>query len=172
MLRIDGITFEPPAGFEPSETLITLTLPAPAAPPAPGPRAVRPNLIVQSRAARPGAEIGLLAGEYMAELGQSVGGMKDLTSVPFEFDDGTTGVLLAYDFPMAPPGAAHAAGGAPPKPAAAGGGMRQYHALRLDEGRLTTMTLTVGTADLTPALGESYLKALASSKRVAAAKKK
>jgi hypothetical protein len=172
MLRIDGIIFEPPSGFEPSETLITLTTPAPAPTPAAEPaaaegaprrpRAVRPNLILQSRLARPGAELAILAGEYMAELAQSVGGMKDLTSVPFGFDDGVTGILLAYDFPVPAPGAAHAAG-AKGAPASV---MRQYHVLRLDDGRLTTVTLTVGTADLTPALGESYLRALASAKRV------
>lgn len=155
MMRIDGIVFEPPAGFEPSETLITLATAAAPAPPAAGgggARPVRPNLIVQNRAARPGADLGVLAGEYMAELSQSVGGLKDMTSVPFGFDDGTSGILLAYDFPV-------------PKP---GGEMRQYHVLRMDDGRLTTMTLTVGKADLTPALGESYLRALASSKRVEA----
>jgi len=186
MLRIDGIVFDPPAGLEPTETMITLMAPpapAPAEGAPRGPRAVRPNLILQSRPARPGADVATLAGETMAELSQSVGGMSNLSSVPFGFDDGAAGVLLAYDFPMGPAGAGHGRPAAPEKaaaekaaPAAPPSGvaaiaMRQYHVLRLDEGRLTTLTLTVGTADLTPALGEGYLRSLASARRVDAPRK-
>ena len=92
---------------------------------------------------------------------QAVPGLEKMSGVPFTFDDASEGILIAYDFPMpAPPGGpAHATG-------KGGLGMRQYHVLRLDEGRLTTMTLTVPSAGLTAAQGESYLKAFASAKRV------
>jgi hypothetical protein len=158
--RIEGgIVFTPPPGFVTDETMLALRAEGRAAPPAaskpapggsrrPSGATARPSLIVHSRPARPGAAVERIAGEFAAELAQSIPGMRSLTTVPFRFEDGAEGVLIAYDFPAIPGTDA----------------VRQYHALRLDGGRVTELTLTVPSAGLTDELGETYLKSLASAR--------
>ena len=155
MLEIHGITFEPPPGFAPEETMISLRAarkgakPAAAPPLDPAaPRPAEPSVIVHSRRARPGATVTGAAGDLVADLAKSIPALRNLSTVPFTFDDGEEGVLVAYDFPM------------PTREV-----LRQYHALRLDDGQLTQVTLTAVAAQITPQLADAYLKSLASAQK-------
>jgi hypothetical protein len=133
--------FEPPAGFSPDETMISLRAPTVGTAPS-------PSLVAHSKTARKGASLEELVGEMTAELVQGVSGLKDLTTAEFTFDDASTGVLIAYNLPVA-----------------TGVLLRQYHVLRLDDDRLTTLTLTVPVQGVTEAQSELYVKSLASIRK-------
>src|SRR5687768_10217532 len=84
--------------------------------------AVRPNLIVRRRMVRAGATLEQLAGEMCGELVKTIAGLEGMETAVFPFGDGAKGLLIAYRFP-----------------AAESIVLRQYHALRLDGERMTTM---------------------------------
>ena len=147
---IHGITFEPPPEFVTEEVMMSMR-----APPQPDLKvplatqrqlAVRPNLIVHRKTVSPDATLELLTGEICAELMTSIGEMQNLTTERFAFDDGTPGIIIAFDF-IAPQLAT----------------IRQFQAVRLDRGgSLTTLTLTVDLSKLNEAAKLTYLKCLSS----------
>jgi hypothetical protein len=144
MTTIGSMCFDPPPGFGPDETMLSLRPPAPAAAAAGG-RPASSSLIVHHKRARPGASLGELAGEAAAELARSLSGMLNLSKAEFLFDDGATGVLLSYDFPVFDEKT-----------------LRQYHVYRLDGDHLTTMTLTIPDEGLDKAAGAQFFRSLAS----------
>lgn len=137
-MQIHSVTFDPPEGFTPEETMVSLRQEGSAHP--------GPSLIVHSKKARTGAGLEVLTGEAVAELSQSVPGLTQLTQGKITFDDGAVGVLLGYDIPATSPANV----------------LRQYHVLRLDNGRVTALTLTVPSAGLDDAATDRYLKSLIS----------
>ncbi len=143
-MQIHSMKFDPPQGFFAEETMISLR-----AEPAADQALATPSLIAHSKKARPQASLEELAGEVAAELATSVPGMSGLTTAELTFRDGQVGVLFAYDLPS-------------PSPS---GALRQYHALRLDEHRLTSLTLTVPLAGLGDAQNEAYLNTLVSIRK-------
>ena len=138
-MNLEGFSFEPPPGFRTEDVTVSYRLGLPGSGPG-------PSLIVQTKPARPGADLGQLAGETLAELAQSVPGIKQASKSDFSFDDGGTGVLLAYSF------------------ATQAGELRQYFALRLAKGRLCTLTLTVPAANLNETSAKTFLGAIAAVK--------
>ncbi len=109
---------------------------------------VRPNLIVHRRPvdAKSAPSIEIVCGEVCAELVSSIPGMENLTTGRFEFQDGASGMLAAFDFP-----------------AGNDARVRQFQAMRLDGGMLTTLTLSIDATLLTAELTASYLRTLASA---------
>lgn len=108
---------------------------------------VRPNqsIVVHARTVKAGASLVMLAGQALTELTTSLDGITDVTQAEILFDDGQTGLLFLYSFP------------------ARGQEMvRQYHALRLDDDQLTTLTLTARLSELDESTGQVFLQAIAS----------
>lgn len=147
MLQAYGLQFTPPSEFAPDEFMVTMRGPPvgnlkdPRMPQKQFP--VRPNLIVHRRVTGAAASLGLLCSEICAELVGSIPAMKDLHAEPFGFDDQATGMMVVFDFP---------AGKAT---------VRQFQAMRLDNGVLTTLTLTVDSTTLTDALKAGYYRSMA-----------
>lgn len=147
---VDGIVIDAPAKFVKEETMVSLRVPARAgAKDARVQNPLRPNLIVHRRQAAPKADLAAVLARTREELVRSVPGLSPIESSDVAFDDGVTGVLLAYSFPA-------------PK------GLRvcQYQALRLDDGTVTTVTITAEETQMTDAAKKAYLKALASASLV------
>lgn len=136
--------------FVVDEVMISLRAPAPVAA---DPRvlrkqtAIRPSLIAHRRSVGSVATLELLTGEVVAELVSSIAGLSALTSESFSYDDAAIGTLVGFDFPAAEVGTA-----------------RQYHALRLDDGVLTTLTLTIDALTLNDAGKAAWLKILSSTR--------
>lgn len=147
-----GLRFDPPAGFVADEAMLSLR-----APPSTlvDPRArqkqfpIRANLLVHRRVVGDQGDLEIYAGEITAELVNSVVGIKELTTERFAFDDGAPGLVVGFDFP-APEAAT----------------VRQYQALRLDDGVLTVLTLTVDGARLDQER-DSWMACLRSARPVA-----
>lgn len=148
MTRVAGVSIVAP-DFTVDEVVCSLRAPAPVAA---DPRvlqkqtAIRPSLIVHRRATGVVASLEILAGEVVAELVSSITGLSALTSEAMTFVDGSAGMLIGFDFPAAEVGTA-----------------RQYHALRLDHGVLTTLTLTIDALTLNDAGKAAWLKILSST---------
>lgn len=145
----DGLTIEPPEGFELEESMLALRKSSDALnePRARQPQqVVRPNLLIRRRPARTGATLEQLAGEMCGELVKSLPGLDDLETAVFKFTDGHEGLMVAYDFA-----------------ATEATLLRQYHALRLDEGTLTTLTLTCDARALSEELRDRWFASLASA---------
>jgi len=147
-----GLTFETPDDYGFDEAMLTLR--STAADELKEPMMlqkqwpVRSNLIIHRRVVHEDATLELLAGEICAELVSSVAGMENLAMERFPFADGAEGMIIAFDFALTK------------KVNAA---VRQYQALRLDDQRLTSLTLTVdrnkmterGKADVLELLGSA-----------------
>ncbi len=149
-LTIDGLAFEAPVSLAYEESMVTLSTPNAAIddrrilnrrPP------VHTNLVVRRRKAREGSTIDEVAGQMRAELTKSLAGLDCLESSAFAFSDGTSGILIAYRFP-----------------AAESIVLRQYHALRLDGDRITTMTLTADDGAFPDDERDRWLACLASTR--------
>lgn len=106
---------------------------------------VRPNLIVHRRMVPTGSHLELLCGEICAELVSAIPGMENLSSSPLQFTDGGRGLLVAFDFP-----------------AGQDAKVRQFQAMRLDDGLFTTLTLSIDATLLTPELQAHYVQSLSS----------
>ncbi|MBI5498433.1 MAG: hypothetical protein HY904_25755 [Deltaproteobacteria bacterium] len=151
VFEAQGIQFNPPPEFGVDEVMLTLK----GAPVAglKDPRMlqkqtpVRPNLIIHRRVVGSAATVEMLCGEVCAELVSAVDGIKGLGTQAFAFDDGGRGMLVVFDFP-----------------AGTLATVRQFQALRLDAGVLTSLTLTVDSTTLNDTLRELYLRSLASMK--------
>lgn len=144
----DGLQLDPPAGFAIEESMFALRAPEPAPPAATtGRPPVRDNLVVRRRQVRPDAELKELAGQMVAELMKAFTSMDGLETGPFDFSDGTKGMIVGYRF------------------ASMGKVMlRQYHALRRDGDMLTTLTITVDDERLDIGTRDQYFRALASAR--------
>ena len=140
MLTVEGFALDPPPEFKLEEMTVGLRQPLEGG--------GSQSLIVQSKAARPGSRLDELAAETMAELSQSIGGMKNLARSEVTFADGGAGVVLSYDW------STH------------GGELRQYFVMRLEGGRLCTVTLTVPRAQVTPESAGRLMKTIASIRPV------
>ncbi len=136
-MNVQGFSFEPPDGFRTEEMTVGMRMGPPGNHPA-------PSLIVQSKPAREGASIATLAAEVLGELTQTVPKMKGPSKTEFTFNDGGTGIVLAYNF------------------TAKTGELRQYFALRLHQGRLCSVALTLPASALTEANAKSFMQAIAS----------
>lgn len=149
-VRFDGLVFDPPADLRPEEALLTLR-----APPGPSdPRLlqkqvpVRANLIVHRRRVGAEATLPLMVAEVSAELVSTVIGLRGLATEDIRFADGVVGVIVSFEFPMREVAAA-----------------RQFHALRLDDGVLTDLTLTVDGLTLNDAAKKKWLDVLSSTRK-------
>lgn len=146
--RLAGLSLHAP-DFVIDEVMISLRAPAPVAG---DPRLlqkqtpIRPSLIAHRRHTGTVATLELLAGEVVAELVSSIIGLSALTNESFTYADGAVGIIIGFDFAAAEVGTA-----------------RQYHALRLDDGVLTTLTLTIDALTLTDSGKASWLKILSST---------
>jgi|GEM_PF-1167618 len=153
----DGMQFEPPSEFQLVETMLSLRMPPKQE--LRDPRlvqgilnkqtSVQSNLIVHRRQAKKGATLEELVGEACAEFIRAMVNIQNITKQEFTFTDKTEGMLVSFDFPTSKTKT-----------------IRQYHAFRLEEGRLTTLTLTVDSLQLTAEQEEVYLKSLASLSQV------
>lgn len=151
--RFDGMQFAPPADFELVETMLSLR--APLRQELRDPRmvqgilnkqtTVQPNLIVHRRQAPDDATLEGLVAEACAEFVRSMVQIENVQKEPFVFADQREGFLVTFDFPTTSTQT-----------------LRQFHAFRLDDEMLTTLTLTVDGAVLTDDDDESYRESLAS----------
>ena len=137
MPHIEGFAFETPTDFRVEEVTMGLSGGMPDG-------GTSPSLIVQSKLARPGATAEIVAAEVLGELLQTMPGMKNGTKAELTFDDGVTGVVLAYAVTSSK------------------GELRQYFAFRVDNGRVCTATLTAPTATMSPASATTLMKCLTS----------
>ncbi len=145
--NVDGILIEAPAKFVKEETMVSLRVPARAGTKdARIQNPLRPNLIVHRRLAGARADLAAVVARTREELARSIPGLSPVESADVAFDDGVTGVLLAYSFPA-------------PK------GLRvcQLQALRLDDGTVTSLTVTAEQSQMTEAAKKAFLRALASA---------
>jgi hypothetical protein len=143
---IRGLQVTPPAGFVTEETTLTMRVPEDQG--FHDPRTstpVRPNLVVHRM---PTAETDLArhAAHAQADLIKNIPGLSEIDVQDMRFADGAEGVLLAYALP-APKGLE----------------VCQFRAMRLDDGTLTTLTISTEREQLTPERKESYLLALGSA---------
>lgn len=138
-MNVEGFSFDPPIGFRTEEMTVGMRMGPPGNRPG-------PSLIVQSKIARDGATLDALAAETLVELVQTVPEMKNPSKTEFTFADGGTGVVIAYNF------------------TAKTGELRQYYVLRLHQGRLCSVTLTLPSSALTESNAKSFMAAIASVK--------
>jgi hypothetical protein len=138
-MNVEGFNIDPPAGFRTEEMTVGMRMGPPG-------NRVAPSMIVQSKLAREGATLDALAAETLVELIQTVPNIKNPSKTEFTFADGGTGMVLAYNF------------------TAKTGDLRQYFVLRLHEGKLCSVTLTIPSSSLTEANGKSFMDAIASLK--------
>lgn len=140
-IQLAGFQFDAPSGFRTEEVTVGLRFGLPGSGPA-------PSFIVQSKAARAGAKFEELVSETMVELAHTVSKLRNLTNSEITFADGGKGAVLAYDFPTG------------------AGEMRQYFVMRLHQGRLANVTLTLPQSALTESNAQSFMKAISSLKAV------
>lgn len=149
-MRFDGLSFDPPPELVQEEVILTLRAP-------PGPIEsrmlqrqipVRSNLIVHRKQVGANATLPLLVAEVSAELVSGVVGLKGLATEPIRYADGVEGVIVSFEFPMRDVAAA-----------------RQFHALRLDDGVLTNLTLTVDGMTLNDGAKKKWFDVLASARK-------
>jgi hypothetical protein len=140
-MNVDGFSFEPPAGFRIEEMTVGLKM-------GPAGNRVAPSLMVQSKLAREGSTLETLAAETLVELVQTVPNMKSPSKTEFTFADGGSGVVLAYNF------------------TAKTGELRQYFVLRVHQGKLCSVTLTLPASSVNEGNAKSFMDAIASVKPV------
>lgn len=140
-MNVDGFSFEPPVGFRTEETTVGMRMGSPG-------DGVSPSLVVQSKQARAGATLEMLAAEALLQLAQSVPNMKGPSTTAFTFADGGMGVVLSYSF------------------TGNSGDLRQYSVLRLHEGKLCSVTLTLPPSAHNASNAHSLMAAIASVKPV------
>ena len=141
----DGLQIDPPANFHIEESMFALR--APESAPKNGKPPVRDNLVVRRRQVRPDSELKEHAGQMVAELMKSFPSMDGLETAPFDFSDGTKGLIVGYRFVSM-----------------GNVVLRQYHALRRDGDLLTTLTITVDDERIDLSTRDQYLRALASAR--------
>ncbi len=139
MINLEGFGFDPPPGFRTEEVTFGLRMGLPGSGPG-------PSLMAQSKVARTGASLEELAAETMIELAHTITNIKNLTNAAIKFVDGGTGAVLAYTFPTQ------------------AGEMRQYFVMRLHQGRLCNLTLTLPERSLQESNASLFMKSLASLK--------
>lgn len=145
---VAGLAFEPPTGFRPEVTTVTLRVPEGSGfsePPLAAP--VRPTLVVERRPA-PAAGLVECVAHAEAELARAIPGLTGFDAVDVRFADGAVGVVIAYAFPA---------------PRVADVVLCQLQALRLDAGKLTCLTLTTTRSGLTETRRDQYVRILASA---------
>jgi hypothetical protein len=138
-MNVEGFSFEPPPGFKTETTTLSMRMGIAGS-------AITPSLVIQSKRAHEGATLNDLAVQTITELAQSVPNIKNASQAQFEFADGGSGILLSYSV------GTHK------------GELRQYFAMRLEHGRLCTVTLTVPAANLSPGTAQMFVKSIASIK--------
>jgi hypothetical protein len=144
---IDRLRLEVPAGFARERTTVTFRVP-----PERGfadariEHPIRPNLVVHRRAGA--VSLAAAVAEVREKLGLSIPGLSKIESSELAFADGAVGVLLSYRFPAARVGALEVC---------------QLQALRVDDGVLTTLTLTTEGRHLDDAARAAYRRSLASA---------
>lgn len=102
------------------------------------------GMVVQSKVARAGATLEMLAGETLAELAVSLPAVKDVNKSPMTFNDGGAGIVLSFWMPSKV------------------GELRQYYVMRLDNGRLCSVSLTIPRPALTEGNAQRYMEMIAS----------
>jgi hypothetical protein len=135
-LEIAGFSFDAPDAFRTEEMTVALRGPLS--------HEAGPSIIVQSRKARLGASLEELAAETIAELAQSVAGMKNLSRTALDFADGGKGILLGYDLQTS------------------AGRLRQYFVMRLNGDRLCSMTVSAPYEGLNDTVAAQLMKSIAS----------
>ncbi len=148
LVQFQGIEISVPLGFQVEESSLTLRAPQGVveARVLNKQTPIRANLIVNRRLVGPESTIVSLSAEVTAELQAAVNDLEDLSAEPFTFDDGTVGSLVSFRFPF------HEAAQ-----------IRQFHALRLDAGTFTTLTLTVDGLKLDDQTKSNYLRGLSAT---------
>ena len=143
-----GLRIDVPDDFAMDQAMVSFRAPAPVAA---DPRVmrrqtvIRPSLLVHRRDVGDAA-LELLAGEVVAELLSTIGGLTGLLNESLAYADGAEGVVISFDFGSAEVGTA-----------------RQFHALRKDGGVLTTVTLTIDKLRWNDATRQKWLSLLASA---------
>lgn len=135
-INLEGFVFDPPPGFRTEELTLGMRLGGASGP--------SPSLMAQTRPARPGATLDQLATETLVELSQTLGELKASSRAELTFADGAVGIVLSLTLTTQK------------------GDMRQYFAIRLDKGRVCTLTLTVPASALNDANARAYMNAIAS----------
>lgn len=146
---VEGVLLDLPSGFAVAETSVTLRpvqlqgLSDPRRVQAQPP--IQANLIARSRTVDPALTLEDASIQLTAELVNTMPGMAELQTVDFKFKDDARGYLVSFEIEVAP-----------------NLRVRQHHALRVDPGRVTHVTLTTGL-DTNPAVLDVYLQSIASA---------
>lgn len=137
MHELNGFRVEPPPGYRMDEAMSSWRAPVSGG--------LSASFIAQSKKARLGATLEELTAETVMELSTSLGsGLKDMSKAEFTFDDGGTGMLLAFSLQTG------------------AGAFRQYFALRLSGDRLCTLTVTASATGLDQAGAHALLASISS----------
>ncbi|MCB9637700.1 MAG: hypothetical protein H6728_17735 [Myxococcales bacterium] len=149
----DGMSFSPPEEFDLVETMFSLRLPIREE--LQDPRMIQgilnkriqiqPNLIIHRRSAKQDASLEEYVGEACAELLKTIGNLEAFEKRTFTFSDQQEGFLVSFLCP-----------------ATKTDSLRQYHAYRLDDGKITTLALTVDAKQASKDQEQRYLQTLAS----------
>ena len=145
---VEGMKFEAPEGFVREETMVSLRIPAEKGfADARVKTPIRPNMIVHRRPEK-SADLAAVLAHVQGELLTAVSGISPIEAADVTFADGKKGALIAYSMP-APKGLE----------------ISQLQAMRLDDGVLTTLTVSTERAALTPERKAAYVKALVSARK-------
>ncbi len=144
------LKFTPPAEFVEEELMTTWR--APYVPNLKEPRVlqrqmpVRPNLVVHRRTVGEQQNLAEVASTVCDELMQSIEGLSKIATSELVFEDGASGMLLEFSFP-----------------AVGSYEVVQLHAMRMDGGVLTSLTLCTEGSRITPEVHRRYRECLASA---------
>jgi hypothetical protein len=144
------LKFTPPAEFIEEELMTTWRVPY--VPDLKEPRVlqrqvpVRPNLVVHRRTVGEQKDLADVASSVCDQLMRSIDGLSKIATSELVFDDGVTGMLLEYSFP-----------------AVGSYEVVQLHAMRLDGGVLTSLTLCTEGSRVTPEVHRRYRECLSSA---------
>lgn len=154
-LDVGSIHFAMPQDFAADEVMMSFRAPPPAlkTPLLLNKQiTVRPNLIVHRRPIDPQTSVELVCGEICAELASSIPDLQNLATSRLQFADQVIGMLVIFDY------------------SARDASVRQYQAIRVDGGMLTTLSLTIDGLSLDQETHAHYVSVLtqATLKRSAA----
>lgn len=146
-----GLQWEPTQNLGLEEVSLTLRIPGSASQSASSEKhgSLRPNLIARVLRTKPDTDLDTILQDMCAEIQNTASTLlQDFTVQEFVFADQSKGHLISFVF------------------AFRGVALQQYHAVRLDNDLLTTLTLTVDAKLLNESSKHHYLSALASAQKI------
>ncbi len=146
--RLEGLQFDPPAGFIQEEVVASFRVAVPPGlndPKVMQPQAaVRPNLTV-TRAEVEDPDLEAIAARTSDDLLARIAGIQGLKVSELQFSDGVRGVLIEYAFPV----------------------MQftvvQMQAMRVDGHTLTTLVMCTESSRFTDSVRDTYVESLGSA---------